>query len=132
MQIRYLCCCWLGVNSFHCKLSSVENIMLLCSLLEVYDRVNFQSDAEKMYNTMKENSVEMHCQKLRGGCFCAGSTNSFTILPSVNDSVKEKKLYGNMDLVASEKVRDLLYLKKKKPFQNEPLFGFLIIHGIVT
>ncbi|KAL0558116.1 hypothetical protein IC582_006681 [Cucumis melo] len=60
------------------------------------------SDAEKMYNTMKENSVEMRCQKLKGGCFCAGSTNSFTILPSVNDSVK-KELYGNMELVAGEK-----------------------------
>lgn len=86
--------------------------MILCSLLEVYDRVNFQSDAEKMYNTMKENSVEMRCQKLKGGCFCAGSTNSFTILPSVNDSVK-KELYGNMELVAGEKVRDLLYLNQK-------------------
>lgn len=60
-------------------------------------------DAEKMYNMMKENSVEMQCQKLKGGCFCAGSTNSFTILPSVNDSVKDKALYGNMDLVAAGK-----------------------------
>lgn len=86
--------------------------------------VNFQDDAEKMYNMMKENSVEMQCQKLKGGCFCAGSTNSFTILPSVNDSVKDKALYGNMDLVAAGKVRDLLYLnkkkiKKKKPFQMD-------------
>ncbi|XP_038885521.1 CSC1-like protein RXW8 isoform X2 [Benincasa hispida] len=61
------------------------------------------NDAEKMYNMMKENSVEMHCQKLKGGCFCAGPTNSFTILPSVNDSVNDKKLYGNMDLIAGEK-----------------------------
>ena len=74
--------------------------------MEVHDRVNFQSDAEKMYNMMKENSVEMHCQKFKGGCFCAGPTNSFAILPSVNDSVTDKNLYGDMDMLAGEKVRD--------------------------
>ncbi|XP_023002591.1 CSC1-like protein RXW8 isoform X1 [Cucurbita maxima] len=61
------------------------------------------SDAEKMYNMMKENSVEMHCQKFKGGCFCAGPTNSFAILPSVNDSVTDKNLYGDMDMLAGEK-----------------------------
>ncbi|XP_022131815.1 CSC1-like protein RXW8 isoform X2 [Momordica charantia] len=57
-------------------------------------------DAEKMYNSLKENSVEMQCQtKIKGCCFCAGPTNSFAILPRV----KDKGAYGGIDLVGAEK-----------------------------
>lgn len=74
---------------------------------KVHDRVNFQDDAEKMYNSLKENSVEMQCQtKIKGCCFCAGPTNSFAILPRV----KDKSAYGGIDLVGAEKVRDFYYI----------------------
>ena len=71
--------------------------------------LSLQEDAEKMYMVLKAASIERNCTPGLMQCGpCTEHTNSFKILSSELESVKEKTDFGEIDLGGKEKVRSFL------------------------
>ena len=86
--------------------------------------LTLQNDAEKMYMMFKDASIEKACTP--GLIQCTGScvvehTNSFKILSSEMETVKEKADFGDMDFPGSKMVRNMYWMDKIS-------YGFSIIY----
>lgn len=75
---------------------------------------SLQSDAEKMYMVLKAASIERNCTPGLMQCGpCTDHTNSFKVLSSELETVKEERAdFVDMDLVGRKKVRNLSWIDK--------------------